>query len=509
MAENGQGDPLVQPWDRYNQELVARVHPPDWRNPQPAPSYNLVVVGGGTAGLVCAAGAAGLGAKVALVERHLLGGDCLNFGCVPSKALLSAAKAAATVKGAGSFGVQGVEGAHSDFGRVMARMRRLRAEIASNDSAARFQALGVDVFIGDGAFVDGRTLDVAGARLRFQKALIATGARPAAPAIPGLEQVDYLTNESLFSLSELPPRMAIVGAGAIGCEIAQAFARFGSQVILIENLHGLLPKEERDAAQIVQQALERDGMRLLCCGRDLSLSPVKGDVRLRIESHGYNYDETVEELLVAVGRSPNIEGLGLESAGVAYDRKGVTVNDFLQTSNPRIYAAGDVCSRYQFTHAADFMARLVIRNALFFGRARFSALTIPWCTYTDPEIARVGLSAQQAEERGIAIDTFERPLAEIDRARLDERTEGIVRVHVRRGTDRILGATVVAANAGDLIAPLTQAMTHKLGLKKLADTVQPYPTQAEAIRQLGDLYNRSRLTPRTKTLFTRLMAWRR
>jgi pyruvate/2-oxoglutarate dehydrogenase complex dihydrolipoamide dehydrogenase (E3) component len=504
------GDPpIIQPWDRYNQELVSHVHPADWRNPEPAARYNLVVIGAGTAGLVCAAGAAGLGAKVALIERHLLGGDCLNVGCVPSKALISAARAAAAVRDAGRFGIKVPEGTHTDFGQVMERMRRLRSSIAPHDSAARFRELGVDVFLGNGRFIDTQTIEVAGARLRFRKAVIATGARAAVPAIPGLEQVDYLTNETVFSLTKLPKRLAVIGAGPIGVELAQTFARFGSEVFLIENLHGLLPKEDRDAVQIVTESLTRDGVRLLCCGRDLRLSHNDEGIRLQIESHGAGFDQVADRVLVAAGRSPNVEGLELEKAGVALDRKGVKVNDFLQTNNPRIFAAGDICSPYQFTHAADFMARLVIRNALFFGRARVSALTIPWCTYTDPEIAHVGLFEKQAAEGGIEIDTFTRPLREVDRAVLEERTDGFVRIHVRKGTDKILGATVVASQAGDLVAPITQAMTHKLGLKQIADTIHPYPTQGEAIRQVGDLYNRTRLTPLAKSIFSWLMAWRR
>lgn len=509
MVQDKEEASLVRPWDRYNRELVEQVHPPGWRNPEPAAGYNLVVIGAGTAGLVCAAGAAGLGARVALVERHLMGGDCLNVGCVPSKALLSAARAAAAVRDADRFGVQVPAGVRTDFGQVMERMRRLRASIAPNDSAARFKALGVDVFIGEGRFRDGQTIEVAGAMLRFKRAVIATGSRPALPPIPGLDGVDYLTNETIFDLTELPSRLAIVGAGPIGCEMAQAFARFGSRVLLIENRHGLLPKEDRQAVALVKQSLERDGVRLLCCGKDLQLSRTEAGTRLRIASHDNNYDEVVDRLLVATGRSPNVEGLELEKAGVAYDRKGITVNDHLQTANRRIYAAGDICSPYRFTHAADFMARLVIRNALFFGRARFSDLTIPWCTYTDPEIAHVGLDAQQAREQGIAVDIFTRPLKEVDRAILEDQTDGLVQVLVRKGTDKIVGATVVAAHAGDLVAPITQAMTHKLGLKRIADTIHPYPTQGEAIRQVGDLYNRTRLTPLAKSLFAKLLAWRR
>ncbi len=501
---------IVSPWDIHNRQLVSHVHPPDWKNPEPAPRYNLVVIGAGTAGLVAAAGAAGLGAKVALIERHLMGGDCLNVGCVPSKAMIRAARAAAAVRDAGKFGVHAPEDVEVDFGRAMERMRRLRASIAPHDSAERFTELGVDVFIGEGRFVDEGTVEVAGSRLHFKKAVIATGARAAAPPIEGLDGIDYLTNETVFSLTELPERLAVIGAGPIGCEMAQAFARFGSKVFLIEAMHGILPKEDRDAADIVLESMTQDGVKLLCCGKELKLSAADGGkVRLRVESHGNEYDEVVDHLLVAVGRAPNVENLGLENAGVAYTKKGVEVNDRLQTTNSNIYAAGDICSPFQFTHAADFMARTVIRNALFFGRAKVGALTIPWCTYTEPEIAHVGLYEKQAREQGIEVDTFTRKLDEVDRSILEGRTDGLVRVHVPKGKDKIIGATIVASDAGDMISEITLAMTHKLGLKKIADTIHPYPTQSEAIRQVGEAYNRTRLTPFTKSLFSRLMAWRR
>ncbi len=501
---------IISPWDAHNQQLVSHVHPPDWQNPKPASRYNLVVIGAGTAGLVCAAGAAGLGAKVALIERHLMGGDCLNVGCVPSKAVIRAARAAAAVRDAGAFGVRVPEGVTVDFGQAMERMRRLRAAIAPHDSVQRFSGLGIDVFIGEGRFVDGHTVEAAGERLNFKKAVIATGARAAAPPIRGLQDISYLTNETVFSLTELPKRLAVIGAGPVGCEMAQAFARFGSQVLLLETLHGILPREDADASGIVLESMQKDGVKLLCCGKDLKLGRADGGkIRLTVESHGKQYDEVVDQLLVAVGRAPNVENLGLEKAGVTFNKKGVQVNDRLQTSQPDIYAAGDICSPYQFTHAADFMARIVIRNALFFGRATASALTIPWCTYTEPEIAHVGLYEKQAQEQGLAIDTFTRELREVDRAILEGHAKGLARVHVRKGTDKIVGATIVAANAGDLISEITLAMTHKLGLGRIANTIHPYPTQAEVIRQLGDAYNRTRLTPLAKFLFSRLMAWRR
>jgi len=500
---------IMSPWDAHNQQLVGHVHPLDWQNPKPASRYNLVVIGGGTAGLVCAAGAAGLGAKVALVERHLMGGDCLNVGCVPSKAVIRAARAAAAVRDAGAFGVQVPEGVTIDFGRAMERMRRLRASIAPHDSVQRFSDLGIDVFIGEGRFIDPHTVEVAGERLTFRKAVIATGARAAAPPIQGLKDIPYLTNETIFSLTELPKRLAVIGAGPIGCEMAQSFARFGSEVLLVETAHGILSREDADASGIVLESMQQDGVKLLCCGKGLKVAKTDGGIRLRVTSHGRDYDEVVDQLLVAVGRAPNVENLGLEAAGVAFNKKGVQVNDYLQTSRPHIYAAGDVCSPYQFTHAADFMARIVIRNALFFGRSKASSLTIPWCTYTEPEIAHVGLYEKQAVEQGIAVDTFTRKLGDVDRAILEGHTNGLARVHVRKGTDRILGATIVAANAGDMIAEVTLAMTHKLGLGRIATTIHPYPTQAEVLRQLGDAYNRTRLTPFAQSLFSRLMAWRR
>jgi pyruvate/2-oxoglutarate dehydrogenase complex dihydrolipoamide dehydrogenase (E3) component len=508
MSQEAPLHPLL-PWDDHNQRLVSNVHPDDWQNPTPAARYNLVVIGAGTAGLVTAVGAAGLGAKVALVEKHFMGGDCLNVGCVPSKAIIRAARAAASVREAGAFGVQVPPGTTVDFGKVMERMRRLRADLSPHDSARRFRDLGVDVFLGAGRFTGRDTVEVHGQTLRFAKAVIATGARAAAPPIPGLQDVPYLTNETLFSLTALPARLGIIGAGPIGCEMAQSFARFGAEVHLVEAAEGILPREDRDAAAVVQAALVRDGVRLLCCGKDLKLGQAPNGVRLQVESRGQGYDVEVDQLLVAVGRAPNVEGLGLEGVGVEFDRKGVKVNDRLQTTNPRIYACGDICSPYQFTHAADFMARIVIQNALFKGRARASSLNIPWATYTSPEIAHVGLYEPEARARGIAVDTFTQELGRVDRAILDGEGEGFVRIHLRRGTDEILGATVVAAHAGELIGEVALAMKGRLGLKTVAGTIHPYPTQAEAIRKTGDLYNRTRLTPVVKRVMERWLAWSR
>lgn len=509
--------PQVLPDDVYNQTLRQHVHPDDWANPEPKGRYNLVVIGGGTAGLVTAAGAAGLGAKVALIEKHLLGGDCLNYGCVPSKALIRAARAAADVRNAAGFGIEVPPGTSVNFPVVMERMRRLRSEISPHDSAARFRSLGVDVFLGEGRFTGPDTIAVGSGKgfsadrtLRFRKAVIATGARAATPSIPGLAEAGYLTNETVFSLTELPARLAVIGAGPIGCELSQTFARLGSEVFLVEGGHGLLPREDRDAAECVERSLKRDGIQVLAGRKIAGVEKLDGGKVVHLEHDGKPEGLTVDEILVGVGRAPNVEGLDLEAAGVEFDpRAGVHVNDRLRTSNPRIFAAGDICSRFKFTHAADAMARIVIRNALFLGQAKASALTIPWCTYTSPEIAHVGLYQQEAKDKGIPVQTFVQKLRDVDRAILDGQDEGFVKILIRAGTDQILGATIVAEHAGEMISEITVAMAGRVGLGKLGNVIHPYPTQAEAIKRVGDAYSRTRLTPLVKSLFQRWLAWTR
>ena len=297
----------------------------------------------------------------------------------------------------------------------------------------------------------------------------------------------------------------------LGFGAADAFAiRLNHRGVLRSLMEAAGVPADLEASAIVAKSLERDGVQLLCCGRQLHLQRVDDKIKLSVDSHGVHYDVTVDHLLVSVGRAPNVHGLGLEEIGVEYDaRTGVRVDDRLRTTNPNIYAAGDVCSRYKFTHSADFMARIVIQNALFKGRAKASALTIPWCTYTSPEVAHVGLYEKDATAQGIEIDTYVQHFADVDRAILAGETEGYVKVHTRKGTDNILGATIVAPHAGDLISEITLAMTHKLGLSKIGSTIHPYPTQAEAIRKLGDQYSRTRLTPFIKSLFKKWLAWTR
>jgi pyruvate/2-oxoglutarate dehydrogenase complex dihydrolipoamide dehydrogenase (E3) component len=499
----------VLPEDRYNEELVANVHPPDWRNPEPAERYHLVVLGAGTAGLVTAAFAAGIGARVALVERHLLGGDCLNVGCVPSKCLIRSSRVVFDIKEADRYGVNAPAGYGADFPGVMERMRRLRAHISAHDSVRRFTSLGVDVFLGEARFAGPDAVEVGGKRLLFSKAVIATGARAAVPPVEGLHEAGFLTNESVFSLTELPRRFLVFGAGPIGCEMAQAFRRFGSEVTIIERAPQFLTREDPDAAAIVSGAFLRDGIdvRLNTEVKGVAVAGNEKRVHLR-RADGFEDVVVTDEILLGAGRVPNVDGLNLEGVGVAYDqRKGVEVNDFLQTANPRIYAAGDVCQVHKFTHTADAAARIVIQNALFRGRKRYSALTIPWCTYTDPEIAHVGMYERDARERGIPVDTFVREMKEVDRAIADGEEEGFVKVHVRKGTDKILGATIVARHAGEMINEISLAMVGGIGLGAIGGVIHSYPTQAEAIKQVADLYNRTRLTPFVRKVLSWWLKW--
>lgn len=504
--------PQLNPYDEHNQKLESETHPSDWTNMTPCGRYNMVVIGGGTAGLVTAAIAAGLGAKTALIEKELLGGDCLNVGCVPSKAIIRAARHAAAIRDSEKYGIQVAGNSEVDFGEVMNRMRYLRAGISRHDSARRFTELGVDVFFGQGKFIDSGSINVDGTKLSFKKACIATGARASTSAIPGMSEVGYLTNETLFSLTKLPKRLAVIGGGPIGTEMAQAFSRLGAKVYQIEKRGQILSREDNDAAKIVQDALIRDGVEIFT-GTEVLRCEKNGDAKtLFVQNQdGESHQIDVDEVLLSIGRTPNVDGLDLEKAGVTYDLKdGVRVNDRLQTSSSNIFAAGDVASPYKFTHAADFMARAVVQNALFPGpKKRVSSLQIPWTTFTSPELSQMGLTKKQAAQKGIEIETFEVAMSDVDRAILDGETDGFVRVHTRKGTDKIIGATIVAQNAGDLIGEVSLAMTHKLGLKKIGSAIHPYPTHADAIRKLGDLYNRSRFTGSKKRLLKKWFRWTR
>ena len=481
----------------HQRSLLANVTPPaGWRNPVPRGAYHLLVIGAGPAGLVAARAAARLGAKVALIERHRLGGDCLNTGCVPSKTLIRTARLYAEMRNAELYGARPPDEVRVDFGAAMQRVRRVRERISHVDSVARVVEDGVELYFGSARFIGSDTVEVDGTRLQFKKALIATGSRSTIPRIEGLADAGFLTNESVFDLTALPSRLMVIGGGPIGCELAQAFARFGARTVIAHNEPLFLPKEERDAAQMVSDALARDGVEIHLNSEVVRVRCEGERKFVDLLSAGHLSTVEVDAILTGIGREPCVQGLDLDAAGVACDASGgVQVDDFLRTSNPRIYAAGDVCLEHKFTDTAGASARIALRNALFPGRKRMSALTIPWCTYTDPEIAHVGLYVRQANERGIPVRTFTVPMHTVDRAIADGEEDGFAKIHVRDGSDRILGATVVASHAGEMINGVSLAMVAGVGLRTLADVIHAYPTQAEAFKMAADAYTSTRLTP--------------
>lgn len=497
----------VAPFDEYNRVLVQNAHPADWQNPIPDGRYNLLVIGGGSAGLVAAVGAAGVGAKVALVEKHLLGGDCLNAGCVPSKTILRSAKAVGDMRRAADLGVH-VGEVTVDFTAVMERMRRIRADISHHDAATRFRDLGIDLYLGEGQFTGKHTFEVDGRTITFSKAVIATGARASFIPIPGLQETGYITNEGVFELTALPKRLAVIGAGPIGLEMGQAFARFGSEVAIFDITAVIGAQRDPEAVELIRTALEADGIQFFLESQTQKIERIGDDKLITFTHAGQTKTLAVDEILLAAGRRPNIEGLNLEAAGVAYTQKGVTVNDRLQTSNPAIYGAGDVAIAAQFTHTADATARIVVQNALFLGRKKYSDLIIPWTIYTDPEVAHVGLSAHDAEAKGIAVDTFAFKVEDTDRGRADS-DDGFVKIYVRQGTDKIVGATIIARHAGEMISEITTAMMAGAGLSTIAQTIHPYPTQAEIIKKAADAWNRTRFTPTVAKLFAKWLSWTR
>ena len=495
------------PQDMYERERVANLHPAAWSNPTPADCYQLAIVGAGPAGLAAAEAAAALGAKVALIERHLIGGTCLNTGCTPSKAIIRTSRLYSEMHDAKRYGGQIPDDIRVDFAAVMERARRIRTHLSGGDSVRRLAAAGVDVFFGDVRFVSADTLTVNEAKLCFKKALIATGARPHIPSIPGLREAGFLTSANVFNLTELPRRLLVIGGGAIGCELAQAFCRLGAQTTIVQDKPLFLAEEERDAAQILSDAFARDGIEVRLNTTAVGVRVEDGQKLVDLVSDDYRNTIAVDAILTGSGRAPNVEGLNLEAAGVDYAAgSGIRVDDFLRTSNPHIYAAGDVCLEHKYAHTATASARIVVQNALFRGRERLSKLIIPWCTFTDPEIAHVGLYVREANRQGIPVKTFTILMHEIDRAVADSEEAGFVKIHVRERTDEILGATIVARHAGDMINEITLAMVAGIGLRTLARVIHSYDTQAEAINKAADAYCRTRLTPQIQSRLRRSSA---
>jgi pyruvate/2-oxoglutarate dehydrogenase complex dihydrolipoamide dehydrogenase (E3) component len=467
--------------DELNRKFRQDIFPPDWKNPQPARLYDLVIIGGGPGGMTATTVATGLDVKVAVVEKEHFGGECLSYGCIPSKAMLRCSRVAEEVRQGKEFGLEIPQGWKVNFAAVMQRVRHLQTIISPHDSAEHFKKLGADVFFGTGYFVGPNELKVGDQSIHFKKAIIMTGTQPVPLTIPGIEETDYLTNQTIFNLSALPPRLGVIGGGPISCELAQAFLRFGSQVTLVTHAGHLLPRDDILATERLQKVLEKEGMKIFTRAEVLKIEKRGKEKILHIDQS--TEPVIVDEILVAIGRMPAVEDLNLESANIAYDRKkGIATNDYLQTSNPNIYAAGDVTSRYKFTHISKELSKMAVFNALYGNKEKASGLIVPWCTYTDPEVAHIGISEQEAKEQGIPIETVLVEMADIDRAILDGETTGFVKLLVKAESDQIIGATVMAAHAGDLISELGVAMACEKGLMALAQTIHPFPTQAQVFR---------------------------
>lgn len=460
---------------------------------------DICVIGGGSAGLSVAAGAAQMGARTVLIEANRMGGDCLNTGCVPSKSLLAAAKSAQAMRGAGRFGLGGVE-PRVDFSAVHDHVHRVIDAIAPHDSIERFTALGCTVLHARARFIDGRTLEAGGQRVQARRFVVATGSRAGVPPIPGLDQVPYFTNETLFDNTTLPAHLVIVGAGPIGCEMAQAHRRLGAKVTMLD-LGPMLPKDDPDAVATVRNAFIREGIVLSEGVKILGVEKYVDGIAVTIADDAGERRIEGSHLLIAAGRRPNVEGLGLESAGVRYSAKGIDVDARLRTSNKRIFAAGDVTGGYQFTHLAGYHAGIVLRNALFRLPARTDLRALPWVTYTDPELAQVGLTEAQAHAiHGGDVRILRADFTGNDRAQAEGTTDGFVKAMVSaRG--KILGVTIVGPHAGEVIQPWVLAMAQGLKIGALASMIAPYPTLGEINRRVaGGFYTPSLFSPRTRAL---------
>ncbi|MBI2783547.1 MAG: FAD-dependent oxidoreductase [Gammaproteobacteria bacterium] len=475
---------------------------------------NLIVIGAGSAGLVSAYIAAAVKAKVTLIEAHRMGGDCLNTGCVPSKALLRAAKLAHELGRAEEFGFAAVQ-AVPDFARVMARVREVIRAVEPHDSVARYEALGVECLRGHARLVDPWTVEVDGQRLSAPNIVLATGARPFVPPLPGLAEAGYLTSDNLWELRELPPRLVVLGGGPIGCELAQAFARLGSKVTQVEMLPRLLIREDPEVSDTLQARFAAEGITVLLDTRAIRVEMIADQKTLICARAGQELRIPCDQILVAVGRAARLEGYGLEELGVKTG-KTIEVNEFLQTSFPNIYACGDVAGPYQFTHTAAHMAWYCAVNALFApllrlrgGKFRVDYSVIPWATFTDPEVARVGLNETEAKARGIPHEVTLFPLADLDRAIAEGATEGFVKVLTVPGRDRILGATIVGAHAGELIAEFVLAMRQRIGLNKILGTIHIYPTLAEAGKYAAGRWKQAHQPAALLRWVARFHRWRR
>ncbi len=451
---------------------------------RPKRSYDLIVLGGGPAGIAAAELGASLGARVALLECDRLGGTSLNTGSVPSKALIRSATLFAGMREAARLQRPGQAEPVADFQRLATRLRRIESRIAGYHSLSRLQHAGIEVHFGPARFLDEQSIETGSHRLRFRHALVATGAEPTRPQIPGLTEGSYVTSDTIFALEKLPNHLAVIGGGALGCELAQSFCRLGSQVTIIQDAAGFLPGEERDAAQTLALSMARDGVTIRLNTSVVAARVGRNAVVLETQNYQRKATVTGDQVLVSIGRSPRVHGLGLEEAGIRFDSgSGVLVDAFLRTSNPRVYAAGDVCLPHRYTHVAERTARMAVRNCLTTARReRHTDLTIPWCTFCAPEIAHVGLQVWEARAKRIPIRTFTVMMQDVDRAITDRQEIGFVKLHVAGAGDRILGATIVAARASEMINEICVAMCTGIGLRALAEVMHIYPSQSDAIR---------------------------
>jgi pyruvate/2-oxoglutarate dehydrogenase complex dihydrolipoamide dehydrogenase (E3) component/uncharacterized membrane protein YdjX (TVP38/TMEM64 family) len=473
--------------------------------------YNLAVIGAGSAGLVTAYIGAAVKAKVALIEKHRMGGDCLNTGCVPSKALIRSARLVADARQSSHYGIARAE-VQFDFAQVMERVQHVVGEIEPHDSVERYTGLGVDVIQGAARIASPWEVEVEGRRITARNIVIATGARPLVPSLPGLDTVEYLTSDTVWALRELPRRLVVLGGGPIGAELAQCFARFGSEVTIVEMAPRLLPREDEDAAQVLATALQAEGLKLATAHRAVRVETADGAHRLVCEHDGREVELPFDRLLIALGRRPNTEGFGLEELGVTLgERSTVAVDGLLRSNFPNIYACGDVAGPYQFTHVASHQAWYAAVNALLapFWSFRADYRVIPWATFTDPEVARVGLSEDEARAQGVEHEVTRYDIGDLDRAIADGAARGFVKVLTVPGKDKILGATIVGPEAGNLVAEFVLAMKHGLGLNKLLGTIHIYPTLMEANKYAAGAWKRAHAPQAALRLAERFFAWRR
>ncbi|MCD9529446.1 FAD-dependent oxidoreductase [Photobacterium carnosum] len=487
--------PLLTKWIMKTMTMKKQYQ--QWQKPARF-DQNLVVIGAGSGGLVSAYIAAAVKAEVTLIERHKMGGDCLNTGCVPSKALIRAAHTAADIKNASTLGID-AQINHIDFAQVMGRIHNVIAKIEPHDSIERYSQLGVNCVTGDATILSPWEVEVNGTRITTRNIVIATGARPLVPAIPGLDTVNYLTSDTVWQLTALPKRLLILGGGPIGCELAQSFCRLGAEVTIVERSPQLLNREDLDAAQLVEQSLTHDGVNILLQHNAVQFESTLDDNGQRIQRVVVEHDNQqvsieFDAVMVALGRVANVQGFGLEELGITTTERGtVAVNQYLQTQYPNIYAVGDVAGPYQLTHVAAHQAWYAAVNSLFGAVKKFKVdySVIPAVTYTAPELARVGINEKEAQAQGIDYEVTRYGLDDLDRAIADGYDEGFIKILTPKGSDKILGATIVGHHAGDLLAEFTLAMRHNLGLNKILDTIHPYPTMSEGAKYTAGVWKKA------------------